>query len=129
MYVDYKFYASVYGGGLSEAEFMVSEAKAEAHVRYLTHVRGNIFAEEDDAVKMALCAAVDAVADSASAYGGGSGAAVKSESNDGYSVSYAIQAKDGETAESFARRKVFGAIRMYLLPTGWLSRSIRYYGG
>ena len=61
---------------------------------------------------------------------------VRSENNDGYSVSYVVEQTDGQTAEEAVRRKAYDAVYMYLLPTGWLNRKVRchndhkcgYYG-
>ena len=124
MYVDYAFYASAYGGGLSEPEFEAAEATAEALVKYLTYVNGDIFATESDPVKRALCAAVDAVHSCNSATACGT-AGIKSESNDGYSITRVSEYQEGETADDMLRRKVYSAIRLYLLPTGWLSRVMK----
>lgn len=52
MYVDYGYYADQYGGGITEKEFPSAERKAEAYIRKLTYIRGNIFATEDMAVIM-----------------------------------------------------------------------------
>lgn len=128
MYVDYGYYSSGYGGSLSEAAFKAAEPKAEAELRYLTFVNGDIFAKEDDLVKIALCAATDIVAQAqkeAAETAGASGAAgIKSESNDGYSVTYVTDAKEGQTAEEALRARIAQGIRLYLLPTGWLRRKV-----
>lgn len=50
MYVDYEYYADQYGGGITEKEFPFAERKAEAYIRKLTYIRGNIFATENMAV-------------------------------------------------------------------------------
>ena len=50
---------------------------------------------------------------------------MKSETNDGYSVTYITEGQDGQTAEELLRKKVLEAARVYLLPTGWLSRSLK----
>ena len=42
MYVDYGYYAEQYGGGITEKEFPSAERKAEAYIRKLTYIRGNI---------------------------------------------------------------------------------------
>ena len=52
-------------------------------------------------------------------------AGVKSETNDGYSVTYITEGQDGQTAEELLRKKILEAARVYLLPTGWLSRSLK----
>lgn len=49
---------------------------------------------------------------------------VKSENNDGYSVSYAVEQADGQTMEELIRKKAYEAASTYLLPTGWLSRKV-----
>lgn len=128
MYVDYNFYLSAFGEGLSEQEFIRAEVRAEAVMRCLTYLNGDIFTHDDLVVKMALCAATEAV----SAVCGGAGAsepAKRSESNDGYSVTYVAEGRDGQTAEAILRKKVLEAIRPYLLPTGWLSRRLPGGGG
>lgn len=124
MYIDYDEYLRL-GGRLPFEAFEAAEPKAEAELRYLTYINGDIFAKPDDAVKMALCAALDIVAQEASSEQGKAGVAgIKSESNDGYSVSYITDAKDGQTADQALRRRVYEAIRVYLLPTGWLRRTL-----
>ena len=78
-------------------------------------------------VALAGCGApADDAADDAAA--GGSAAGKKSESNDGYSVTYVTEAQDGQTAEEALRKKIYEAIRLYLLPTGWLSRKVKMGG-
>ena len=42
MYVDYGYYADQYGGGITEKEFPSAERKAEAYIRKLTYIRGNM---------------------------------------------------------------------------------------
>lgn len=49
---------------------------------------------------------------------------VKSENNDGYSVSYTVEQADGQTVEELIRKKAYEAASTYLLPTGWLSRKV-----
>ena len=49
---------------------------------------------------------------------------VKSENNDGYSVTYASQSIEGESKEKLANRKMYEAARIHLLPTGWLNRKV-----
>lgn len=49
---------------------------------------------------------------------------VKSENNDGYSVTYVTEQTDGKTAEEIVKKKVYDAVYPYLLPTGWLSRKV-----
>ena len=121
MYVDYSYYASC-GGKMELDEFLVAEKAAEAYIRYMTFPNGNIFATECDAVKDAVCAAADAYHEAAQMASGNG--PVKSENNDGYSVTYASQSIDGESKEKLANRKMYEAARIHLLPTGWLNRKV-----
>lgn len=121
MYVDYGYYADHYGGGINEKEFPSAERKAEAYIRKLTYIRGNIFAIENAAVKDAVCAVADVYAFCEKKKDRGT---VKSENNDGYSVSYAVEQADGQTVEELIRKKAYEAASTYLLPTGWLSRKV-----
>lgn len=127
MYLSYDEYRDDFGGGLSEAEFNAAEPDAEALITYFTFVRGDIFADTNartiKALKQAVAKATDVVSAHASEAESGS-AGIKSESNDGYSVSRVVEQKDGETSDDVMRRKVYAEIRIYLLPTGWLSRSM-----
>lgn len=130
MYVDYSDYLSLYGGRLSYEDFEAAAPKAEAELRYLTFMHGDIFAKPDPAVKLALCSAIDLVAQAEQQSGSGQvgTAGVKSESNDGYSVTYITDAQDGQTAAQALRRRISEAVRVYLLPTGWLRRKVRCSG-
>ena len=114
-YVSYEFYSQTFGTMIPEADFSKAETKAEAAISYLTYVNGDIFAVENDNVKLAVCAAAEVIYN-------------KSESNDGYSVTYVTEAQDGQTAEEALRKKIYEAIRLYLLPTGWLSRKVKMGG-
>ena len=121
MYVDYGYYVSS-GGKMEFDEFLVAEKAAEAYIRYMTFPNGNIFAMDCDVVRDAVCAAADAYHEAAQMASGNG--PVKSESNDGYSVTYASQSIDGESKEKLCNRKMYEAARVYLLPTGWLNRKV-----
>lgn len=123
MYVDYAYYASEYGGEIiPEKNFSGHERRAEAYIRKITYVRGDIFSTESDMVKDAVCAVADVYCsyDQKQASAG----MVKSENNDGYSVTYVTEQTDGQTAEEVLRKKAYAAASAYLLPTGWLSRKV-----
>ena len=127
MSVSYEFYSQTFGGNIPAADFPKVEAKAEALIGYLTYINGDIFAKADDRVKLAVCVAAEVVyyQNAQTSATGHQAAGVKSESNDGYAVTYVTEAQDGVTAEEFLRKKVLEAVRLYLLPTGWLSRSLK----
>lgn len=129
-YVSYEFYSQTFGTMIPEADFSKAETKAEAAISYLTYVNGDIFAVENDNVKLAVCAAAEVIYNNEqqTSAAGGSAAGKKSESNDGYSVTYVTEAQDGQTAEEVLRKKIYEAIRLYLLPTGWLSRKVKMGG-
>ena len=124
MYVSYEFYTETFGTLIPEKDFPRVEAEAEAAISYLTYVNGDICAKEDSRVKLAVCAAAEVVYNSKLSNGASGSAGVKSESNDGYSVTYVTEAQDGQTAEAALRKKIAEAVRLYLLPTGWLSRKV-----
>ena len=109
MYADYSYYQETFGGTMPEAAYAAAERKAEACISYLTYLNGDIFATEDDRVKQAVCTAADVILEDSQKRASGS-AGLKSESNDGYSVSYVTEQQDGQTAEEALRRKVFEAI-------------------
>lgn len=123
MYVDYAYYASEYGGKIiPEEKYSGYERRAEAYIRKITYVRGDIFSMESDMVKDAVCAVADVYCsyDQKQASAG----MVKSENNDGYSVTYVTEQTDGQTTEEVLRKKAYAAASAYLLPTGWLSRKV-----
>lgn len=123
MYVDYAYYASEYGGEIIPENFFSGyERRAEAYIRKITYVRGDIFSMESDMVKDAVCAVADVYCsyDQKQASAG----MVKSENNDGYSVTYVTEQTDGQTTEEVLRKKAYAAASAYLLPTGWLSRKV-----
>lgn len=128
-YVDYVYYIESFGGKMPEDDFTLMEKRAEAFIRYLTCFNGDIFAVKNDMVRDAVCAAADVyyTEEQAARVREAEGAAgpKKSENNDGYSVSYVTERKDGQTAEEYLRQKAYQAVYTYLLPTGWLSRKAR----
>ena len=124
MYVEYGYYTETYGGTRipSEGDFKKAGREAEDFIRYLTYPNGDIFADtaQADAVKGAVCAAAEACyeAEREQEQGGN----VKSESKDGFSVSFTLSRKDGETVNGYRKRCMYQTVRPLLLPTGWLSR-------
>ena len=84
------------------------KAKAEAVIGYLTYINGDIFAKEDNRVKLAVCAAAEVVHyhNNQASANGNQAAGVKSETNDGYSVTYITEGQDGQTAEELLRKKI-----------------------
>lgn len=119
-FVDYAYYTGQAGGRLPEEEFSRLVCRACAYVQYMTLGKGD---GSTDGEKLAACAVVDVHACAERERARGT-AAVKSESNDGYSVSYVTEQKDGESREEALSRKAYQAARPYLLPTGLLYRGV-----
>lgn len=123
MYVDFEYYSNVFGGSvLKEETFPKAVQEAETYIRYLTYLNGDIFADQvqADTIKAAVCAVADAyhtVVEEIT-----EGGNVKSESKDGFSTSFVVARKDGETSDDYIRRCMYQAFRCRLLPTGWLAR-------
>ena len=101
----------------------INTEQAEAYIRHLTYVKGDIFAVENDVVKDAVCAAAEVYYKYNAQQQSGT-PLVKSENNDGYSVTYVTEQTDGKTAEEMVKKKAYDAVYPYLLPTGWLSRKV-----
>lgn len=124
MYVSYSYYVKNYGGSqiASKEEFQRAAREAESYIRYLTCVNGDIFADavQTDVIKNAVCAAADACQDARMEQK--SGGNLKSESKDGFSVSFIVSRKDGENVDGYVKRCMYQAVKPVLLPTGWLSR-------
>ena len=60
MQITYGYYVDEYGGRtIPEQDFRKAERQAEAYIRHLTYVKGDIFAVENDVVKDAVCAAAE----------------------------------------------------------------------
>lgn len=121
IYADYIFYAETYEGEMEENDFQRHALSASQYIRYLTMGKSDRY--EGDELKYAVCEAAD-VLYSASQSNDSKGEK-KSENTDGYSVSYVVQGKDGETKEELLNRKISGAIRKWLLPTGLLYAGVR----
>ena len=94
MQITYGYYAVEYGGKIiPEQDFQKAERQAEAYIRHLTYVKGDIFAVENDIVKDAVCAAAE-VYYKYNAQQQSGVPLVKSENNDGYSVTYVTEQTD-----------------------------------
>lgn len=120
-YADYAFYTDTYHGEMDEKRFALSIIPATQYIRYLTMNRADNY--QGDELKYAACAAAD-LYDSAAQGAEKRVGRVKSENTDGYLVNYASEGKDGETDEELTDRKVYAAVRKWLLPTGLLNRRV-----
>lgn len=131
VYADYNFYTEIYGGKMEEEDFNRQILTASQYIRYLT--MGASDGYDGDELKYAACSAADLYysvslnTNGASSVGSGIGniGTVKSENNDGYSVTFVTEGKDGETQEELVGRKIYSEIRKWLIPTGLLRRRVR----
>lgn len=112
-YVDYKYYTDEYGGTYiqNDKDFKRAEKLAEAFVNQVTFGRIPRLLILTDSIKDAVCSAADTIA----LQGEKKKSLVKSESNDGYSVSYADAASD-----TSVRKEMLRNVRTYLANTGLL---------
>ena len=118
MYVDYDFYNSKYGGTLNKEAFIKYEPRAEAYIRYFLFSKAEMLDQACDVIGGHYAKKETQTAQC------GSSSVVKSENIDGYSVSYAVEQVDGETEESYLRKKAYDAAYFYLLPLGVLNRKV-----
>ena len=113
-YATYEYYSQTYNGtALDEVAFARYARMASNLVDTVTFGRVLNLQEIPDAVRDAVCA----VAENYSEHKAKTGQAIKSESNDGYSVTFAT----AKTEEAF-QAEAAGVIRMYLAGTGLLFR-------
>lgn len=109
-YVDFLYYQNTYHGKMVKAtEFEHAEIEAEAFLHAVTFGRIRRLPEIPECVKKAICSLTESIYQHAESKNN----QIVSESNDGYSVTYADVAKE----EDF-RREMHSAARMWLAGTG-----------
>lgn len=120
-YADYEFYKSKVNCVLDETSFNTEILEASFFLRYLT--MGKSDSIQPETLQYCACAIADMyhVEKQNATVGYGR---KKSENIDGYSVSYTIESKDGESLEEFLNRKALDIARKYLLNTGLLNRKV-----
>ncbi|MDO4175708.1 MAG: hypothetical protein Q4D42_13180 [Eubacteriales bacterium] len=114
-YVDFNYYQQTFHGTMSEIEFERARIEAEAFVDSITFGRIARLDVIPDAVKNAVCAATDEINRRNQSQQQHSG--IKSESNDGASVTY-----DDAISDDQCRANMSAKARMYLANTGLLYR-------
>lgn len=127
MYADYEFYRDSYHGSMAQEDFQKYGTLAQVFIDYATHDRidmGMLTDATKERVRLAICVAADIYLAHQTRTGNGDGREVRSENNDGYSVSYVTEARDGELQEDVLNRRLYAEIRPYLIHTGLL-----YIGG
>ena len=121
-YADYEFYATEYRGTNEEDKFECAIIHASQYIRHVTFGRSDNSTCEE--LKYASCALVDAYISAYNLDGENAAGQKKSENTDGYSVSYVVQATDGESSEELFERKASKIVRKWLLKTGLLNRRV-----
>lgn len=123
-YADYRFYNSEYGSfSIPEAKFQKAILSATQYIKYVTAGRSDQYAGE--AIKFVACAVAELYAEIFGlADGCNSISQIKSENNDGYSVSYVTESLDGETREEFFKRKAYVVAQQWLQGTNLLNRRV-----
>ena len=116
--VDYYFYTDMFKGTvIPESTFDRKIIESEAFINKITFGRIHKYALRPDdlkAVKFAICAAAEAV------YNLDKHRDVKSENNDGYSVTYS------DNSESLRRLRMTEAADLYLADTTLRNRMVSY---
>lgn len=114
-YVDFKYYTNDYGGVhiKTDKDFKRAAKISEAFVDQVTFGRIAKLDSITDSIRDAICCVADAVA----VQNEKREAVVKSESNDGYSISYADAMND-----TVVRNEMYRAVKSYLANTGLLYR-------
>ena len=97
-YADFSFYKNNYGGTkLGETDFFRLSLRASALIDQITFQR----ATETEEVKLAVCAAADAL------YYPGSDNGIASENNDGYAVTYRTRSHEEATREAYSAARLY----------------------
>lgn len=122
-YVDYRFYVDEYGGkGINEDDFPAAALRASQYVRTITLNRADNHQGEE--VKYAVCAVAD-IYHEIFEKEQENVPEKRSETTDGYSVSYVVQQKDGESKETLFRRRAYERASYWLTGTGLLQRGVK----
>ena len=120
-YADYEFYIENMHGKLDRDIFEKEVLEASFFLRYLTFGKSDMVQPEE--LQYAACAVADMYVKEKQKIDEGE-TGKKSESIDGYSVTYASEQKDGEILEELLSRKASKIAKRYLLRTGLLTRKV-----
>lgn len=119
-YADYQFYKEKTQGKLSEDVFNTQVLEASFFLRYITMGKSDKVQPEE--LQYAACAIADMYAEEKQKLK--DVGTIKSENNDGYSVTYISEIQEGESVEEYLARKAYQTARKYLLYTGLLFRKV-----
>lgn len=120
-YADYEFYTGKVHGKLERDRFEEEVLEASFFLRYLTFGKSDRVQPEE--LRYAVCAVADMYAKERQKVDVGE-VGKKSESIDGYSVSYVNEQKDGETLDDLLNRKASQIAKRYLARSGLLNRKV-----
>lgn len=121
IYADFEYYRNVYhGSAIGENAFRDKAREASLFIDQLTYSRLNQGWAVVDAVKMAVCAVAERIQTAEQSGSLSINAAVKSENNDGYSVSY----NDLSLIRCQLYSDYEAAAYPYLIYTGLMDRSL-----
>lgn len=126
-YADYTYYTNEYKGNqLSEEEFNAQILKATRYVNYFTFNRIVDITQLDTDTQSAIRDCVCDLAENLHLQltTGDLVSNKKMEMVDGYTVSYAVEGKDGEIGTVTLRRKLYSVAQIYLVETGLLYRGL-----
>ena len=121
MYVDYAYYKDSFGGTLAAEE--LNRYAAQEAERSSDHAPMGEISEVAEQVKNAVCAAAEAVAEIREGVAN-IPQGIKSESTDGYSVTYNNDYNADELAER-EKRAMYKVIKQELSGTGLLYQGVR----
>lgn len=123
MLVDYKFYVEDFGGEKISAEptFKRTSNLAEMHLDNFTFGRIQNDTDNVHRIKSCICEMCDVIYDIVVKDNGN---VKKSESTDGYSVTYVTERVDGQDTEKALEDKLYRIAKVYLGNTGLLYRGI-----
>lgn len=121
-YTDYRFYKEVYNGTMPETSFNRIIVAASSYLRKITFDKVQE-GSEPERVKRACCAMCDVINNAESAKVGGR--TVKSENNDGYSVTF-VTGTDGQSESKALQRELYSTAELYLSGTDLLNMRCDY---
>lgn len=116
MEVKYEYYMSEFGGEeIPEEKFKRISKLAKTYLEQFTHNRVKDDTKNTEKVKDCVCEMCETIY--LTMYKN-EGAEKKSESTDGYSVSYVTEQQDGEDKNVMLQKKLYRIARNYLANTG-----------
>lgn len=118
--VTFDFYVNEYGGKIISDELELKQPVLKANTYLKNLMRREPQDDTLELVQMCLCEAAEAIYQEECRKAEHGGREVRSESTDGYSVTYATEAEDGKIATNSLQKKVYAIIRRYLSHTGLL---------